>query len=49
MIEVSVVLRSSPRAIDLTRAVRAAVLETVHAHAAPDVHARVTVTVTGLI
>jgi hypothetical protein len=49
MIEVSVVLRSSPRAVDLTRAVRAAVVETVRAHAAPDVQARVTVTVTGLI
>lgn len=48
-IEVSVVLRSSPRAIDLTRAVRAAVLEAVQAHAGADVKAHVTITVTGLI
>jgi uncharacterized alkaline shock family protein YloU len=48
-IEVSVVLRSSPRAIDLTRAVRAAVLETVQAHAGAEVKVHVTITVTGLI
>jgi len=48
-IEVSVVLRSSPRALDLTRAVRAAVLETVRTQLGPDVQARVTINVTGLI
>jgi hypothetical protein len=48
-IDVSVVLRSSPRAIDLTRAVRAAVLETIRARVGTDVRAHVTITVTGLI